>query len=240
MGKNGKLRSPWVPDAQKMKLVPGVSTISAVESAPALTNWLIDQACLSMATLPRLPDETIDAFIVRAKEDSKEQVRKAAARGTSIHAALQGAFEGKPTAANDIPYVESVRAWIEQRYGLDGWLAESSFASPLGYGGKVDLHHPTIPCVIDFKGKDFDESKQGIDLAWPNNAMQLAAYRYGLGLPRADCVNIFFSRTVPGLIRAREWDEDEIAENWEAFKALHRVWCIRKKFNPAFDSREAA
>jgi len=225
--------------ARSMGLVPGVSSILQMEAKPALVNWQIEQALMSALTLPRLASETDDDFIHRAREDSREQARKAASRGTQIHAAIQGAFEGKPIAAEDLPYVEPVKAWLKQRYGLEGWQAESSFASPLGYGGKIDLCNRTIPCVIDFKGKDFDESKTALDLAWPENAMQLAAYREGIGLPGADCVNIFFSRKTLGLIRVREWDEDEIYENWKAFQCLLTLLCIRKKYNPSFSMERA-
>ena len=226
--------------ARKMGLVPGVSSILQMEAKPQLTKWFIEQALMSALTLPRLAGETDDDFIGRAREDSKEQARKAAARGTAIHAAIQGAFEGKPIAAEDLPYVEPVRAWLLQRYGLDGWTAESSFASPMGYGGKADLIHTGIPVVADIKCKDFGEEKEGKDLAWPEHAMQLAAYREGFGHPGADCINIFVSTRIPGLVRVREWDEPEIYENWKAFQCLLTLWKIRKKFDPSFTTKEAA
>lgn len=238
-GTNGVMRPVTLRDARKLNLVPGVSSILQMEAKPQLTNWMIDQALMAALTLPRLPDETDDLFIVRAKEDSKEQARKAAARGTAIHAAIQGSFEGRPNAAEDLPYVTPVHAWIAQRYGLQGWLAEQSFASPLGYGGKADLISNTVPCVIDIKCKDFGEEKQGKDLAWPEHAMQLAAYRSGFGHTKADCVNIFVSTRIPGLIRVREWDEDELVENFNAFYHLFHVWMIRKKYNPTFESKAA-
>lgn len=235
VGAKGQAVPTTLRHARSMGLVPGVSSILAMEAKPALTNWLVEQALMSALTLPRIPNETDDDFIHRAREDSKEQARKAAARGTAIHAAIQGAFEGKPIAAEDLPYVEPVRAWLAQRYGLDGWLAESSFASPRGVGGKRDLLNRRIPAIIDIKCKDFGEDKQGTDLAWPEHAMQLGAYREEPGLEAADCANLFVSTRIPGLIRVREWDEWEIQDNTEAFWCLHRVWCIRKKFNPGFE-----
>jgi hypothetical protein len=243
-GANGQMRPTTLRDARKFALVPGYSSIEAMESKPQLTNWQIEQALMSALTLPRLANETDDDFIHRAREDSKEQARKAAARGTAIHAAIQGAFEGKPVAAEDLPYVEPVRAWLLQRYGLDGWSAETSFASPLGYGGKADLLNRGIPCVADIKCKDFGEEKQGKDLAWPNHAMQLAAYSEGFnldpkGVAWVDHINIFVSTRIPGLIRVREWDTNEVEENWQAFICLLRLWKIRKKYNPAFERKAA-
>ena len=218
----------------EIALVPSVSAILAMEAKPALENWKVDQALLAAVTLPRQPDETDDLFIIRAKEDSREQARKARERGTAIHAAIQGAFEGKPVTAEDLPYVEPVQRWLSELYGVTTGETESSFASPLGYGGKADFLHREIPLVLDYKCKDFDEDKDAKELAWPEHAMQLAAYRQGFEVPDADCVNVFVSTSEPGLIRLRKWEGDELAENWEAFLCLLKLYKIRKHFDPSF------
>lgn len=238
-GANGAMRPVTLRDARKLGLYPGVSAILSMEAKPQLTNWLIEQALLAALTLPRIDGESHDALLQRARTDSQEQARKARERGTALHTAIQGSFEGAPTAAEDIPYVESVRAWLAQRYGLSGWQSERSFAHPLGFGGKADLIHDGIPVVIDLKCKDFGEEKEAKDLAWPEHAMQLAAYREGFSLPKADCVNVFVSTRVPGLVRVREWDENEIADNWHAFRCLLTLWQIRKTYHPHL-KRDAA
>ena len=238
LGKNG-MRAATLRDARIMKLVPGVSSILALEAKPMLEAWKINQALMSALTLPRNPGESDDDFIERARADSNEQARKARDRGIAIHAALQGSFEGKPVTAEDLPYVTPVRAWLAQRYGLDGHVAEQSFASPMGYGGKADLSNISIPLVIDFKVKEFDENKSAKELAWPEHCMQLAAYRAGLAIPTADCANIFVSSKVPGLIQVREWDEEELTSNWEAFKCLLRLWQLRKSYIPTFNAEAA-
>ncbi len=238
-GSNGLLRPVTLRDARKLNLFPGVSSILAMEAKPQLERWKIEQALMSALTLPRFDGETDDQFIIRAREDSNQQARKAAAKGTHIHAAIQGAFEGGPIAAEELPYVEPVRAWIAQRYGDKGWLTEQSFASPRGYGGKSDLSHHGIPCVIDIKAKDFGPDKKAKDLAWPEMAMQLSAYREGHGIPNADCANVFVSTRVPGLVVVREWDAEELSTAWEAFCCLLRLWQLRKQFVPTMN-KEAA
>lgn len=233
LGKPATLRH-----ARTMGLVPGVSTILQMEAKPQLTNWLIDQALMAALTLPRFNDETDDEFIVRAKEDSKQQAKKAAEKGTQIHAAIQSYFE---TGAIDFSFgreTVAVRDWVNQRYGGDGFRAEQSFAHPTGYGGKSDL--VGLGVVIDFKTKDFGPEKEGKDLAWPEHVMQLAAYADGFGFDKPDCVNVFISTRTPGLIRVREWDDDEIAEGRRAFSLLLELYKIRKKFDPSFTMTEAA
>ncbi|MCU1318114.1 MAG: hypothetical protein JWN63_3436 [Candidatus Acidoferrum typicum] len=239
---NGLMRPVTLRDARPLGLVPGVSTIAGMEAKPALVKWMVEQALMSALTLPRIPNEAEEAFMARAREDSQQQAKKAAERGTQIHAALQGHFEGAPTAADDIPYVMPVVAWLKQRYGEPAlpYEAEHSFAHPLGFGGKSDLINRSIPLVADFKVKDFDEKKQAKDLAYPEHASQLAAYRDGFRLPKAQCINIFVSSRVPGLIRVREWDEAEVVDAWECFRCLLRLWQLRKGYNSAFSLEQAA
>lgn len=248
-GANGKMRAVTLRDAKALRkktgkeclrLVPGVSSIVAMEYKPALERWKIEQALLAALTLPRLPNEDEGAFLNRAREDSQAQAKKAADRGTAIHAAIQGSFEGQMTAAEFIPFVESVRGYLWQRFGGIGeWEPERSFAHPLGYGGKSDIICRVLPAVVDFKCKDFGPEKTANELAWEEHCMQLAAYAHGFQIPQATCINVFVSTRQPGLIRAREWDASEIAEGWEAFRLLLRLWQIRRQYNSAF-TREAA
>jgi hypothetical protein len=239
-GAKGDMRPVTLRDARKFGWVPGFSGIAQLEYKPQLERWKIEQALLAALTLPRLPNEDDSAFLERAREDSFRQSREAADRGTAIHAAIQGFFEGAPVSADMIPYVEPVRAWLAQRFASEGWVAERSFAHPKGFGGKADLSHDVLRVVVDFKCKDFDESKDLSQLAWPEHCMQLAAYSQGFYYLDPNCVNIYVSTRVPGLIRAREWDTQEIASAWEAFQCLLRLWQIRRNYTPAFPRVEAA
>jgi len=238
---NGLMRPVTLRDARSLGLVPGVSTIAGMEHKPILVKWQIEQALLSALTLPRLKDESEEAFLIRAREDSQQQAKNAAARGTQIHAALEGYFEGQPTAAEDMPYVLPFTEWLKQRYPQPSlpWEAERSFAHPLGFGGKCDLLNRSLQIVLDFKCKDFGPEKQAKDLAYPEHASQLAAYREGFRIPKAECLNVFVSIRVPGLIRVREWDECEIQDGWEVFRCFLRAWQIRRGYNSTF-SLEAA
>lgn len=124
--------------------------------------------------------------------------------------------------------IEALDGWC----GLDGIRPEKSFAHPLGYGGKVDVHKYGLPfdAVVDFKTKAFTE----LDLpkAWDNHAMQLAAYKEGVGLLTARCAIIFVSTSVPGLTHLVEISEDEIERGWRMFVHLLEYWQEDKRYIP--------
>ena len=84
--------------------------------------------------------------------------------------------------------------------------------------------------MIDFKTKEFapDQPVKG----WPEQAMQLAAYRVGLGMPEATCANIFVSVTHPGLAIVHEWSEDELQQGWAKFQHLLAYWQTDRKYRP--------
>lgn len=239
-GANGKMRDVTLRDARKLGLLPGVSSILKMEHKDALQRWLIDQAYMAALTLPQIPGETLDAFKERCKIDAAAQADKARDRGTWLHAALQGYFEGAPIQAQDLPYVMPVVGWLGERFGsTHRWLPETSFASPFGYGGKVDLRSGQVPIVIDFKFKDIeaDHKKQ---LAYSDHAMQLWAYDHGFGYEgQAIKLNLFISSTVPGVIIPHEWTADS-AHEFEAFTCLLRLWQIRKSYDSSFSVQSAA
>jgi hypothetical protein len=226
-------------------LVPSVTTVLKVIDKPQLVNWQIEQAILAARTLPEIVGESSDALLARIREDAQAQTRAAAEEGTRIHDACESHFKGRVVSAKYRPHVEGVRAEIERLFpGVADWVSEASFAHPMGYGGKVDLHSPSTGIVVDFKGKDGDfteTDKYGKPkrLAWDQH-WQLAAYQVGLGLPAAPCANVFFSRTHPGKVASHKWSEEDIAEGWQTFEAALRLWVCLKKYNPAFLLTQAA
>jgi hypothetical protein len=54
--------------------------------------------------------------------------------------------------------------------------------------------------------------------------MQLSAYRVGLGLPKAECANVFVSVTEPGLVVIKEWSQEELERGWTMFSSLLAYW----------------
>ncbi|HEX3125016.1 MAG TPA: hypothetical protein VHQ21_17095, partial [Rhodanobacteraceae bacterium] len=227
-------RGVTLRDARKIGAVPSVTTVLQVIDKPTLTNWLIEQAVLGALTLPKIDGEADSAWIARIKVDGRAGAKAAAEEGTRIHDAIEQCVCGglawtSPKYHPYIPHVEATIAELKRLFpDVRDWVSEKSFAHPLGFGGKVDLHSPSTGIVVDYKTKasDFSDGKR---LDYDQN-VQLAAYQVGLGVrpfkmfdmdpPQfspTQCANIFVSRTHPGCVASHVWSADDIAYGWDVF-----------------------
>lgn len=218
-----KMVKPDIRHAKKLGLYPGTTTIQREAAKPGLERWKTQQAILSALTLPRLDGESLDSFAERALRDSGEQAKKAAEKGTAIHGAIQGHYEGRGCPDEYKIFVANAVFEIDDAYGDITLSAETPFASKLGFGGKTDLHNDEL--VIDIKTKEFSEPVG--KLAYDEHCIQLAAYREGLDLPKAVCANVFVSVNNPGLVHIHEWPEEELQRGWRMFRALLEYWYAR-------------
>lgn len=227
IGKNGKERNTTLRDARTESLVPSVTTVLNVAAKPALTAWLMNQVLMAALTLPKLPEESDDNYCKRVMQDSKEQGKAAANEGTDIHAAIQGYYDGQVVRAHE----QSVQGCVDRLQGHFGnkpWIAERSFGHELGFGGKCDLFtNVGDGIVVDVKSKEFSDPAK-VD-AYDEHLMQLAAYRVGLGVPKARCANVFVSRSVPGLAVVKEWDAEDIDRGWKMFAHLLSFWQLKNQ-----------
>jgi hypothetical protein len=240
--KGDGMRPTTLADARKLDLVPGYSTVERVAARPGLERWIRHQVLLAALTLPRLPGESDDAFAERALDDAEREGREAADRGSDIHAEIAALARGLATPVS----TGALNAWerVCLTLGAGDWVAERSFASPLGYGGRVDLHRVwglneygapvTMPVVVDFKSKD-DITKKGTKLAFPEHAMQLAAYANGLGLPfpAVRLVSVYVCRTTHAA-NLHEWSREEAVKGWEKFQLLLKYWKLANGYDPSF------
>ena len=224
----GGFRDTTLKDARKLHLVPSVTAILNVASKPALTRYFVEQAYLAMATLPEVKGESVEDRIRRAKLDAGEHSKQARERGTYLHSVLERSFKGQLTQQEQVEFagmIDAVQGVLFELFGEQKWIAERSFSHPLGYGGKVDLYCPEA--VVDFKAKELKDKQ----LHWPEQAMQLDAYRNGLGIPSAMMVNLYIDRDNPELVRFHVWDEGD----WfERFKCLLRYWQLEKGYDSSF------
>jgi hypothetical protein len=227
MGKNGKERNTTLRDARTENLVPSVTTVLNVMAKPALIQWLQKQVLMAALTLPRHIEELEEDYIDRIIVDSKEQGRSAADAGTDIHASIQGFYEGKVLTRHEA-HVKGTVAALDALYGHQGWIAERAFGHSHGFGGKCDLHSTEGDGIVaDVKTKEFTDPDK-VD-AYDDHLMQLAAYRVGLGMPKARCSNVFVSRSVPGLVVIKQWEEADLQRGWEMFCSLLKFWQLKNQ-----------
>jgi hypothetical protein len=236
-GKNGKERDTTLRDARQLGLVPSVTTILDVINKAALVDWKVKQGILAALTLPRAPGENDGAFLARVLDDSKQQAIQAAEEGNRIHDAIEASFKGLFVPLTYMPHVKSAREKLYETFPtVTDWIAEKSFASRLGYGGKVDLHSPSTGIVVDHKSKDMapgDVKKLAYDQDW-----QLSAYHRGLALPSNVCANIFVSRTVPGYVEIHVWKAKEINAAWNVFACALETWKHIKGYDSSWIEQE--
>jgi hypothetical protein len=234
IGTNGQERPATLRDARKHGWYPGVTSIIRCAAAPGLERWKQEQSILAALTMPRTGDEPQDVLMARIKADADEQAKKARERGTQIHAAIQGHFEGKAPSEEMWPYVKGVIEALAANFGECAWVPEVAVAHPSGFGTKADLSSPFA--VVDFKGSDFDAIKAPTLETWDEHHMQLAATGKALthmdGLVREDFAICYVSRTVPGLTRIIRVDEPEIRKGWGMFESLLAFWQHRCGYYP--------
>ena len=231
----GKERNTNLRDARKLNLYPSVTTILGIMDKGALTSWKINQAVLASLTCPRKDDETEKAWVYRViHQDATEGAKAAAEEGTRIHNVLEDYYNGQTPHIDDAGIVQAVTHAIKAEIGDYGWIPEeTSVHAEQGYAGTVDLHSPDW--VLDFKTKDGDLEKVQ---CYDDHYRQLAAYRESLGLPEAQCANVFISRDSKDengrpFVKVVIHKEAKTVKAWEEFKAILNCWQVIKGYKPS-------
>lgn len=227
VGKNGIERDTTLRDARKLNLSPSVSEIISVAAAPGLENWKKEQLKLALMTLPMLPDERLEDFVERAEADAKKQVETARDEGIRIHGLLEDFYRtgALPIGDRDRTIVTCTVAAIREHCGDRDWTAEHTFCSPLGYGGTIDIF--CDEWLLDFKTKDVPDIS--VVKGWPNQAMQLAAYKHGIDMPNLKMLNVFVNTQVPGEVKIYEHEDGRF---FPMFLSLLEYWQLSKDYVP--------
>lgn len=225
IGKNGKERPVTLRDARVLGLFPSVTAILKEAHAEGLQRWKLNQMMMAALTMTRAVDEPDTIFLSRIEQDSREEGRAAAQRGTNIHGAIEAFYRGGVPPDNLWEWVQVAKRTVAGVCGDAKWNAEKSFAHKAGYGGKVDLH--CDDWVIDIKTKDEIEGVTPYD----ENIMQLAAYRRGLNRPHARCGIMFVGRIFPTAMIV-EVKEPELYRGIEMFDCLLQYHRARTGHRP--------
>jgi CRISPR/Cas system-associated exonuclease Cas4 (RecB family) len=232
---HGDLRS-----ARKVGAFPSVTTIisGAGPQKTGLMNWQVEQAMSSSLTLPRIDGESLADFAKRAVLDSRKEVEAAALRGTHIHSLAEMIINRQEPG-------DLVKGYEEHYAGLKEWreccvtkvhASESVLVNEAeGYAGRVDLIaqiHGEME-VIDFKTRKFKKDAKGISKAsgYETDLLQLSAYAYAFTDEGMACRNILID-PVTGQLQDIRYTAEQVAQAFEAFTSICKVWRWLKKYDP--------
>lgn len=215
-------RPATLGDARKNNWLPGVSTVLKVLAKPALTSWLIEQACMAVLTSPRVKGEPLDAFVTRvlgADREQDQESRKARDLGTEIH-------DGIEAALCDHLYAPHLGAYIEPVLDLLPTIGRVMFTERVlvgnGYAGRTDVGlEGDVITLVDFKScKNIPKE------CWPEHRLQLSAYAKALGNTgdkRIETANLYISTSNPGEVKLCH-NPDWKTTFEDGFKPLLQHW----------------
>jgi Holliday junction resolvase-like predicted endonuclease len=232
---HGDLRS-----ARKVGAYPSVTTILAAAGPQktGLINWQVEQAMSSSLTLPHIEGESLAEFAKRAVLDSRKEVEAAALRGTHIHSLAEMIINRQEPG-------ELVKGYEEHYAGLKEWreccvtkvhASESVLVNEAeGYAGRVDLIadiHGKIE-VVDFKTRKFKKDAKGVSKAsgYKTDLLQLSAYAYAFTDEGMACRNVLID-PVTGQLQDIRYTAEQVAQAFEAFTSICKVWRWLKKYDP--------
>lgn len=220
MAKGNKRRKTTLRDAKKLGLYPSVTTILNVLDKPGLNIWMQRQIVEHADEVTREEGESVDQYIRKILELARQIGKKAAERGTRVHAILEqhvGDQVGLIPTRQERQIIEAVDAYLQELDPEMRWLVEESAACPKHrYAGKIDILNDQREIVLDYKTKEF--GTENLPKGYPEQAMQLAAYGAARGYQNPRLINVFVSVSHPGLIHPVE---HETPERWvKAFQTL--------------------
>lgn len=229
--KPGTYRSVTIKDARDLDLVPSVTTVLDIVHKYSLTEWKRRETLswfLQQKPKPRkTKGESDEDYAKRMVAESDPYLKRAADWGTQIHDALERSLR---KLLHDGTIDLEAEAGVAEWCFLDGPLGwfldqgfrevdlEQSFATALGWGGRVDvvvgrtdIEYPTI---IDWKTTKGYKGK--LD-PWPSYGVQLMAYAMGLGIRDPKLINVMIDSEKPGNFLVHEWPTE--SHGW-----LRRAW----------------
>lgn len=249
-GQNGTDRSTTLRDAKKFLYLPSVTTIIGLTAKPGLQNWIQDQLLLACMEVPFHNQMNENQWKSIVKEKSQKIGKDAADRGSEIHNALELFYkEGKIDDKHRV-FIEPVIDRIAQEFpDVKDWKAEPSFASELGFGGKIDLVSEEHEIILDFKTKKdkaFALNPKTKKFVYPlksdDYGMQLAAYGQGMGFVNAqtnklmgEYYNLFISVETPYQMSLEEYDIKEVDRHWKMFYNLLQYWQLSNNYDSSFE-----
>lgn len=234
-------RPSTIRDARAGGWVPSVTTVLRALDKPALTTWLIRNAVTAALTTPRLPNETVDAFMERIlAHDAEDESAKARDLGTNLHAAAECLLDHREAmvAPDLLPWIKPACDYLLH----SGEVRDVEIVLVgEGYAGKVDLilETPEAVEVIDLKSSK-TLPKKG---AYAEHRLQTAAYAAALARQarfnrEIRTANLYVSTVDCGQYVWCPHDEPWQETFEKGFKPCLAVWCWMNSYRPALEKVE--
>lgn len=232
--RQGQTRPVTLRDARQLGLVASVTTILGVLSQDGLSRWMIEQAIMSSLTLPRLPEESEEAFAKRVVQDMDRQRDESAEKGKEIEEAIRLWTIGESYHPQMKPFVDAFRKFLELVGGKVVWM-QKPFATE-DYGGTrdllLDIHGRLV--LADLKTQDGKLDENGFPKPF-NYYDKYCEQLEGYAIPTPEAqgtMNIIIDRAHPGAYDFHEWTAEERQRGRENFLAAKVVYYNRQKYWP--------
>jgi hypothetical protein len=241
-------RPVTLADARKVLAFPSVTNVLGVLAKPGLEAWKIEQGIMAALTLPRVADESLDAFAHRVVCDMGEQVEKAADFGSAIHAACEVYALNKelPEDPRVRQHLQPWCEWFDENVERVECIETVFVHYELGYAGRVDMVARLKGfgwAVIDFKTQKVKRTAKGEPKpvfyeTWP---LQLAAYQQAILTSTAKnvqaIVSVIIDSAQPGPVHVHNWGG---LGYFNSFRAALSLWKYVKDYDPIERLPEAA
>jgi len=205
-------------------VVPSVTTVLNVLAKPALQNWYVEQHLKLAFNLAHEFDntDTEEHWIAEVRRLTELEMDKAPTAGGDLHKSLELYTRRELKEEHpDWRLCFEVSDAVMEYTGCGSWETETRFVSALGFGGQTDLS--SQDWLVDYKTKQTVAKFKPGKMVYDEHRMQLAAYREGLGLPKARCANVFIC-IEDGQIDFHEHKEDELQRGWRMFQNCLAIW----------------
>lgn len=234
---NGKgLRPVTLRDARKVSAVPSVTNVLNIMAKPGLEAWKATQYIEAALTLPKAPDEPLDAYARRVVEDAEAKSATARDFGTRIHKAIECHLT-KMTMPEDkelAPFIGPVLTWVSGNV-MEIYATEFIVGNKeLGYAGRLDLDcnlRGFGRALIDFKTQGI---RNGKEPAFYNEwGKQLAAYWMACPTDNTvdSLVSVVIDSMTPRLPFFHRWEDQD--RHFAMFKHCLELWKDEKDYDPA-------
>jgi hypothetical protein len=247
-GAKNPSRATNIKDIREQKLLPSVTEICRMLSAPSLEEYKIGQVIQACFEDTPSANEDFTNYKRRIQDKAGADAAGAADLGTLIHNSLEtylarheewdGTVKVAMPDGREIPIREFVlpAALEVDKLGLADKVCEAVVTNPeLGYAGTVDLYGNRTAdqsgnkqlVVVDFKSK---RTKPGVAVEpIETHPIQIAAYVGALTPPwsmyfNAEGYNIYISTTEIGRVDVVHYSTDTISRSQRIFEHLLALW----------------